>query len=189
MREALEFFQPQGGFPNRHFVDSELREKVISWAHDSVVSCHPRGQKTIFQVSEHFWWPSMGEMLQTTLLPALYAPNSGLQALLLLDCYICCLYFIAPGWTYRWTCWIVGNTTALTLADRVLKMSRFIPSPNLHYIKETVEALLTYLWFSQKCFPTGVLSFQHSFGGNFGERILGATVSSSGYHPHSIGQS
>lgn len=51
---------PPSGCPeNRLFVPVELRPQVIHWAHTSLLPCHPGGWRTMFAISQRFWWQSM----------------------------------------------------------------------------------------------------------------------------------
>ena len=41
------------------FVPVELRPQVIHWAHTSLLTCHPGVWRTMFAISQRFWWLSM----------------------------------------------------------------------------------------------------------------------------------
>ena len=58
--------QANGGAPspsdcpdNRLFVPAELWQQVIHWAHTSLLPCHPGVKRTMFVISQRFWWPTM----------------------------------------------------------------------------------------------------------------------------------
>lgn len=44
---------------NKLFVTPDRRGPVITWAHSSLISCHPGFRRTLSQVCERFWWPRM----------------------------------------------------------------------------------------------------------------------------------
>ena len=50
---------PKGCPENRLFVPVELRPQGIHWAHTSLVTCHPGVRRTMYVISQRFWWPSM----------------------------------------------------------------------------------------------------------------------------------
>ena len=51
---------PPSGCPeNRLYVPVDLRPQVIHWAHSSLLTCHPGVRRTIFAITQRFWWPSM----------------------------------------------------------------------------------------------------------------------------------
>ena len=51
---------PPSGCPeHRLFVPVDLRPQVIHWAHTSLLTCHPGVRRTMFAISQRFWWPSM----------------------------------------------------------------------------------------------------------------------------------
>jgi len=50
---------PKGCPENRLFVPVGLRPQVIHWAYTSILTCHPGVRRTMFVISQRFWWPAM----------------------------------------------------------------------------------------------------------------------------------
>jgi len=50
---------PEGCPENRLFVPVGLRPQVVHWAHTSLLTCHPGVHRTLFVISQRFWWPAM----------------------------------------------------------------------------------------------------------------------------------
>lgn len=44
--------------PSRLFVVNNLRSTMIHWAHESLFACRPGVKRTVFLVTQRFWWPS-----------------------------------------------------------------------------------------------------------------------------------
>lgn len=183
---------------NRLFVTPDLRGPVITWAHASLVSCHPGSRRTLSRVRERFWWPGMRDDVNeyVSACPVCEqnksrnAPSAGLLRPLPVP---------QRPWSDISLDFVTGlplsegNTVVMTVVDRFSKMVRFVPLPKLPSAKETAEALLNHV-----CrvfgFPRNVLSdrgpqFVAQFWRAFCQ-LMGATVSlTSGYHPQTNGQS
>ncbi|KAK3554058.1 hypothetical protein QTP70_019176 [Hemibagrus guttatus] len=50
---------PPGCPPHKHYVPSNLRIRVMHWAHTSLCSGHPGISRTLHLTQNAFWWPSM----------------------------------------------------------------------------------------------------------------------------------
>ncbi len=182
---------------NRLFVTPDLRGPVISWAHNSLVSCHPGIRRTLARIRERFWWPDMRNDVAEYVAACPVcernkrksAPSAGLLQPLPVP---------QRPWSDISLNFVTGlplsegNTTVLKIVDRFSKMVKFIPLPKLPSAKETAEVLMHNV-----CrvfgFPRNVLSDRGpQFVAQFWKafcHLLGATVSlTSGHHPQSNGQ-
>ena len=189
---------PPSGCPdNRLFVPVNLRPQVIHWAHTSLLTCHPGVKRTMFMVSQRFWWPAMEkevrEYVEACPICARNKNSSRARMGLLQP---------LPVPTRPWSDISLdfvtglpvseGNTTVLTVVDRFSKMTHFIALPKLPSAKETAEVMMNHV-FRVHGFPKDIVSdrgpqFVSRFWREFC-RLIGATVSlTSGYHPESNGQ-
>lgn len=50
---------PPGCPPNKHYLPSSLRIRVMQWVHTSLYSGHPGISRTLHLTQNSFWWPSM----------------------------------------------------------------------------------------------------------------------------------
>ncbi|XP_057712509.1 uncharacterized protein LOC130929420 [Corythoichthys intestinalis] len=198
VKSALESTETPSDCPKEKlYVVPELRGQVIHWAHTLKTSCHPGITKTIFVISQRFWWKAMRNDVTeyvnacsvcASSKPSSCRPAGGLHP----------LPIPSKPWSHICMDFVTGlppssgNTVVLTVVDRFSKMAHFIPLPKLPSAKALAQVLM-YNIFRVHGFPTDVVSdrgpqFVSAFWKAFC-RMIGATVSlSSGFHPQSNGQ-
>ena len=189
---------PPSGCPeHRLFVPVDLRPQVIHWAHTSLLTCHPGVRRTMFAISQRFWWPSMEsrvrEYIEACSVCARNKTSSGPRMGLLQP-----LPIPSRPWSDISMDFVTGlpvskgNTTVLTVVDRFSKMTHFIALPKLPSAKETAQIMMQNI-FRIHGFPKDIVSdrgpqFISRFWKEFC-RLIGATASlTSGYHPEANGQ-
>uniref|UniRef100_A0A3B3INX7 Gypsy retrotransposon integrase-like protein 1 n=1 Tax=Oryzias latipes TaxID=8090 RepID=A0A3B3INX7_ORYLA len=183
--------------PNRLFVPPELRSEVLQWGHSSLLSCHPGVKRTLFRVTERFWWPDMkkdvSEFVSACSVCAQQKSSNAPPAGLLLP-----LPIPQRPWSEISVDFVTGlpesqgNTVVLTVVDRFSKMTKFFALPKLPTAKQTAELLTTHL-FKDFGFPQSILSdrgpqFVAQFWRAFCVLIGAEPNLTSGYHPQSNGQ-
>lgn len=198
VRRALEGVQvPVGIPPGRLFVTEPLRSYVLQWGHASVLSCHPGVTRTLAQIKQRFWWPTMREdttefvtacVVCTSNKPSRNPPSGLLRPLPVPH----------RPWTHISMDFVTGlpssegNSVIMTIVDRFSKMLHLIPLAKLPSAKETAEAVLNHV-VRLHGFPQDIVSdrgpqFTSRFWKEFCN-LIGATASlSSGYHPQTNGQ-
>lgn len=188
---------PRGCPDNRLFVPINLRPQVIHWAHSSLLTCHPGVRRTMFAITQRFWWPSMEpevrEYVEACSVCARNKNSSRARAGLLQPLPIpsrpwaeISMDFVTGLPTSK------GNTTVLTVVDRFSKMAHFLALPKLPTAKETAICMMNNV-FRIHGFPRDIVSdrgpqFVSRFWQEFC-KLIGATASlTSGYHPEANGQ-
>lgn len=188
---------PGTGPPNKIFVPTAVRSRLISWMHSTKFSAHPGVSRTISLISRRFWWPSSYKDIKEYVLacavcarnkPSHQLPSGQLQPL--------------PTPTRPWSHIALdfvtglpvsgGMTTILTVVDRFSKACHLIPLKKLPSALQTAQLLVKHV-FRLHGIPREILSDR---GPQFSAQVwrhfctaLGAKVClSSGYHPQTNGQ-
>lgn len=183
--------------PDRIYVPTCLRTRVLQWVHNTPCAGHPGITATTHLITNRFWWPTLqadvialvhqcttcnivksshqrpAGLLQP--LPVPQRPWSHIAIDFVTD--------LPPSQNY---------TTILTVVDRFSKSCRFIPLAKLPTALQTAEALVQEV-FRLYGLPEDIVSDR---GPQFTSRVwqalfgqLNINVSlTSGYHPQSNGQ-
>ena len=188
---------PGNGPPNRTYVPSSVRPRLIQWAHSEKLSAHPGILRTIKFISRRFWWPDLPKDVKQFVLacpvcaqnkPSNRPPAGLLQSLPVPE----------RPWSHIALDFVTGlpssqgMTTILTVTDRFSKACHLIPLRKLPSAFQTAQLLVKHV-FRQHGIPLDVLSDR---GPQFTSRVwkefavaLGARYSlTSGYHPQTNGQ-
>uniref|UniRef100_A0A3B3XW38 Gypsy retrotransposon integrase-like protein 1 n=1 Tax=Poecilia mexicana TaxID=48701 RepID=A0A3B3XW38_9TELE len=188
---------PGSGPPNKIYVPSAVRSKLLHWAHTAKFSCHPGVNRMLALIRRSFWWPSLYANVKSYVLSCPICarsktrnqPPSGLLQPLPI-----------PGrpWSHialdfvTGLPWSKGFTTILTIVDRFSKACHLVPLRRLPSSRETAQLLIKHV-FRLHGTPLEILSdrgpqFVSKVWKEFG-RALGAKVAlSSGFHPQTNGQ-
>ena len=181
----------------RLYFPSDVRDRLICWAHTSPSSGHPGIGRTVRCLSGKYWWPTVAKDVRV------YVSSCSV-----------CAQFKAPRhlprgklqplpvpqrpWSHLSVDFVTdlppsqGNTTILVVVDRFSKSCRLLPLPGLPMALQTVEALFTHV-FRHYGVPEDIGSDR---GPQFTSRVwkafmelLGVSISlTSGFHPKSNGQ-
>lgn len=183
--------------PNRLYVPSSVRARLIHWAHTAKFSCHPGINRTVTLIRRNFWWPSLFRDVKDYVLACSVCarnktrnqPPSGLLHPLPVP---------KRPWSHIALDFVTGLppskgfTTILTVVDRFSKACHLVPLRKLPTAMQTAQ-LLTKHVFRLHGIPAEILSDR---GPQFVSRVwkgfgtaLGAKVAlSSGFHPQTNGQ-
>lgn len=188
---------PGTGPPNRLFVPTSVRSRILEWAHTARFSCHPGINRMLHFTKRYFWLPTLQSDIKEYVLgcppcaqnKSRHQPPSGLLQPL-----------PTPGrpWSHIALDFVTGlppsegNTVILTIIYRFSKMAQFIPLAKLPSALETAR-LMTQHVFRLHGIPYDIVSDR---GPQFTSQVwkafcqaLGVSVSlSSGYHPQSNSQ-
>ncbi|XP_054651361.1 uncharacterized protein LOC129191789 isoform X3 [Dunckerocampus dactyliophorus] len=182
---------------DRLYVPPNLRSEVLQWAYSAKVSCHPGVRRTLFLVSQWFWWPSMTTNTKEFVAAcsvcarnkSSHCPPAGLLQPLLVP---------PRPWSHIALDFVTGlpssrgNTVILNVVDRFSKMTHLIALQKLPSALDTARLLVRHV-FRIHGIPMDIVSDR---GPQFTSQVwrafcqaLDAKVSlSSGYHPQSNGQ-
>ena len=188
---------PGGGPPNRLFVPSHLRSKVLSWGHTSKFAGHPGSTRSEEFIRRRFWWPGLSSDVKTYVAACdtcarsknTHRPPAGLLHPLEVP---------TRPWSHIAVDFVTGlppsegNDTILTIVDRFSKAVHYVPLPKLPSASEMAELLVLHV-VRLHGIPVDIVSDR---GPQFTSKVwqafckgIGATVSlTSGYHPQSNGQ-
>ena len=188
---------PDGGPPNRLFVPTSLRAKVLTWGHTIKLSGHPGAARTEEFIRRRFWWPGLSADVKTFVAACevcarsknTHKPPAGLLHPLVIP---------SRPWSHIAMDFVTGlppsegNDTILTIVDRFSKAVHYIPLPKLPSASEMADLLAQHV-VRLHGIPTDIVSDR---GPQFTSKVwqafckgIGATVSlTSGYHPQSNGQ-
>ena len=188
---------PGGGPPNRLYVPSSVRAKVLDWGHSSLIAGHPGSTRTLELIRRRFWWPGMCADVRRYVAACvtcarnknLHQPPAGLLQPLPVP---------SRPWSHIAMDFVTGlppsegHSAILTIIDRFSKAVHYIPLLKLPSAKETAD-LLTQHVIRLHGIPADIVSDR---GPQFTSKVwqafcrgIGATVSlTSGYHPQSNGQ-
>lgn len=183
--------------PDKMYVPSTVRDRVIVWSHTSLASGHPGIEKSMELISRKYWWPSIAHDVQryvkscsictTTKSPRCLPPGKLMPL---------------PTPNRPWSHLAIdflsdlppskGYTVILVVVDRFSKSNRFIPFTSMPTALQVAEALFSQV-FRHYGIPEDIVSDR---GPQFTSQVwrafmkkLGVTVSlTSGYHPEANGQ-
>jgi len=188
---------PGNGPPNRTYVPSSVRSRLIQWMHTAKFSAHPGMSRTIALISRRFWWPTLHKDVKEYVLACStcarnktsHQPPSGLLHPL-------------PVPTRPWSHIAIdfvtglpisrGMSTIFTIVDRFSKSCHLIPLRKLPTAFQTAQLLVKHV-FRLHGIPQEILSDR---GPQFVSQVWKAFCSAlnckssltSGYHPQSNGQ-
>ena len=142
-----ETLPPRGCPEHCMFVPVELRPHIIHWAHTLLLTCHPGVQRTMFAISQQFWWPSMEsgvrEYIEACSVCARNKPSSGSRIGLLQPLSIPSRPWLDISMDFVTGLLVSkGNTTVLTVMDCFSKMTHFIALPKQPSAKETAQIMM-----------------------------------------------
>lgn len=198
IRRALETEPDPGtGPPNRRYVPTVARPKVIDWVHKGKFSCHPGGGRTGSLLKRYFWWETIDKDVKEYVAACpVCARNksSSLRPAGLLRP----LTIPHRPWSHIALDFVTGlpvssgKTTILTVVDRFSKAAHFIALNKLPTATETAK-IMTEQVFRLHGIPCEIVSDR---GPQFISRVwrsfctaLGAKPClSSGFHPQTNGQ-
>ena len=178
---------PEGCPPNRLFVPQPAKSPVLQQGHASKIASHPCFHHTLALVQQQFWWPTMSADTREygsacTRSKASHRPPAGLLRPLPVP---------HQPWSHIAVDFVTGlplsegNTTILTIVDRFSKAVHFNPLSKLPSALDTTTLLIKHVFWLhaslRTLFQTEAPSFLHRFGKSFAGL-------SSGYHPHTNGQ-
>ena len=183
---------PSQCLPGKKYVPLECRDRLITWAHSSIVTGHPGETRTHQLISNRYWWESMSKdihsFVQSCSICSQCKTPKTLPAGKLMP-----LPVPDRPWSHLAIDFITelpesqGFTTILTVADRFSRGVRFNPFPHLPTAFQTAEALFNHV-FRFFGIPEDIVSdrgpqFTSQVWSAFFEQI-GVSVSlTSGYHP------
>ncbi len=188
---------PLGGPEGRTYVPASLRLTLLGSLHASPGSVHPGSQRTLSLLQARYWWPSMAhdvsQYIRRCSVCAMSKSPRHLPSGKLVP-----LPVPRRPWSHIGVDFITdlpnsdNNTCILVVVDRFSKACKLIPLKGLPTSLETAEALFHQV-FRNFGLPEDIVSDR---GPQFISRVwksffklLGVTISlSSGYHPHSNGQ-
>ena len=188
---------PDGAPPDRLFVPSCVRSKVLTWGHTLKLAGHPGAARTEEFIRRRFWWPGLAVDVKNFVAACdicarsknTHRPPAGLLHPLEIP---------TRPWSHIAMDFVTGlppsegNDTVLTIVDRFSKAVHYVPLPKLPSAPEMAH-LLTQHVVRLHGIPTDIVSDR---GPQFTSKVwqafckgIGATVSlTSGYHPQSNGQ-
>uniref|UniRef100_A0A3B1J2C0 Gypsy retrotransposon integrase-like protein 1 n=1 Tax=Astyanax mexicanus TaxID=7994 RepID=A0A3B1J2C0_ASTMX len=183
--------------PDKTFVPSKFRDRLITWAHSSLSSGHPGVTRTLQLISSRYWWDTMRAdvhaFVTSCSICAQCKTPKTLPAGKLMP-----LPVPERPWSHLAMDFVTdlpvseGYTTILTVVDRFSRGVKFIPFTALPTAFQTAQAIYTHV-FRHFGVPEDILSDR---GPQFTSRVwraffehLGVHVSlTSGFHPMSNGQ-
>ena len=188
---------PGGGPPNRLFVPSPLRAKVLNWGHALKLTGHPGASRTEEFLRRRFWWPGLSSDVKTFVAACdvcarsknTHRPPAGLLHPLAIP---------SRPWSHIAVDFVTGlppsegHDTILTIIDRFSKAVHYVPLTKLPSASEMANLLSLHV-VRLHGIPLDIVSDR---GPQFTSKVwqafcrgIGATVSlTSGYHPQSNGQ-
>ena len=188
---------PGGGPPNRLFVPSSTRPKVLHWCHNTKLTGHPGARRMEEFVRRRFWWPGLSADVKSFVAACEVcarnknthrAPAGQLRP----------LPIPKRPWSHIAMDFVtglpvsLGNDTILTIVDRFSKAVHYVALPKLPSASEMADLLALHV-VRLHGIPQDIVSDR---GPQFISKVwqafcegIGATVSlSSGYHPQTNGQ-
>ena len=188
---------PGGGPPNRLYVPTSMRPKVLDWGHSSIFAGHPGVRRTEELLRRRFWWPSLHADTQSFVAACdccarnknVHRPPAGLLRPLPVP---------TRPWSHIALDFVTGlptsdgQDTILTIVDRFSKAVHYVPLTKLPTADEMTHLLTNHV-VRLHGIPVDIVSDR---GPQFTSQVwqafcrgIGATVSlTSGYHPQSNGQ-
>ena len=183
--------------PGKLFVPLCVRTQVLQWGHSSLLACHPGIARTLSNLKQRFWWPTMSRDVKGFVAACdtcarsktSNQPAAGLLRPLPIP---------HRPWSHIAVDFVTGlppscgNTCVMTIVDRFSKAAHFVPLPKLPSAKGTAELLVHHV-FRLHGLPMDIVSdrgpqFTALFWKDFC-RLIGASPSlSSGFHPQTNGQ-
>lgn len=142
---------PGGGPLNRLFVPDTVRSQVLQWGHSSKLTFHPGFHRTLAFVRQQFWWPSMPWDTRAFVSACSVCarsrvshqtPAGQLRPLPMPD----------RPWPHIAVDFVTGlplpggNTTILTVVDRLSKAVYFIPVPKFPLAIQTADLLVLHVF-------------------------------------------
>jgi len=188
---------PGNGPPNKTYVPSSVRSRLIQWMHNAKFAAHPGVSRTINLISRRFWWPTLHRDVKEYVLAcstcarnkSTHQPPSGLLHPLPIP---------SRPWSHIAIDFVTGlpisrgMSTILTIVDRFSKSCHLVPLRKLPTAFQTAQLLIKHV-FRLHGIPQEILSDR---GPQFISQVWKAFCSAlnckssltSGYHPQSNGQ-